>query len=207
MRSDPRATLVVGGCIVAMWAITIVAVSRAWGPSAPWLVPAAVATGLWALLEGTRPLRGVEPRARAIAVFLRYFVAWVAVAIASLVLVQEMATSAGPLSAWATGSRPVTGLIVASGLVLFGNAFPVLTPPASLDGDPAAWQRVHRFVGWTLVLTGLGIGAAWIALDPAQASQATNRLLALGFFLIGARKAASLWGSPPMSAPTIDSRP
>lgn len=53
----------------------------------------------------------------------------------------------------------MSGLVV----VFYANAIPkTLTPLAKLQ-DPARHESLQRFVGWCLVLGGLGYALAWIA--------------------------------------------
>lgn len=202
MRPDRQATLVVAGCMVAMWVVAVWAVALDGAQGRLWLVPAVVALGLWAMLEVTRGALGDHAKERIVTLFLRYFMAWVALSLTTLILVRTMTTLDGVASAWATGGPRASGLIVAVGLILFGNALPTLPAPSVGRGDAATHQRVRRFVAWTVTLTGLGVGVAWIAMDPALASQTTNRLLALCFFLICGRTLVSLLDRPAVGSPT-----
>lgn len=175
-----------------MWVSSIWALSRHGGESALWLVPVVVASALWALLEFTQRGSGDDPRSRSILVFLRYALAWVGLSIASLIVVKAMEAAGVLAFTWANYGRQVSGLMIASGFILFGNALPTLGAPRSVERRASVWQPVRRFVGWTLTLTGLAIGASWVALDPTDASRATNRLLALCFVLVVARQVMSL---------------
>lgn len=177
--------------MAAMWAVTAWAISRDWESSGPWLLPVVIASGLWAGLEVSQPAVIDRPEQRTITVFLRHFIAWVALALASLILVRTMATLDGVASAWATSGRRASGLIMASGLIVFGNALPTLPSPRCAVHEASVWQRVRRFTAWTVVLTGLGVWGSWIALDPVIASQTTNRLLAACFMLVCGRTIAS----------------
>ncbi|NNF12307.1 MAG: hypothetical protein HKN72_03750 [Gemmatimonadetes bacterium] len=200
MRPDRRGTFVVGACMVAMWATLTWSLSRDGGQAILWLIPVGVASVFWALVE-VRPGPTDHPRDRSTTLFLRYFMAWVAIAVTSLMAVKTMATIESPMGTWAGGSR-ASGLVLALGLILFGNALPTLSPPSSAQSGPATWQRVRRFVAWTTALTGLGVGASWIVLDPREASRVMNYLLAICFFLACGRSFAALLapsalGSPP----------
>lgn len=199
MRPEHRAALTVGGCVAAMWVATAWAVVRDPELNGPWLMPVAIATALWGLVEFGRRERSTPST---VTVFLRHFMAWVAIAITSLILVRSVATLDGAAAAWATGGPRVAGLIVASGLILFGNAVPTLPSSGFHEREAAVRQHVRRFVAWTVVATGLAVGASWIALDPVVASQTTNRLLALCFLLIGIQQVASLLDPSAPGSPT-----
>ncbi len=194
MPPDRRAAWVAGGAVATMTALALWAFSYAPGLDLAWLLPLAVVVLLWTVLEVARTPGDHEPRRRALRSYLRYFIAWVALAIASFVSVDALLTTESLGSGWHVGGPRMTGLTVAFGLVLFGNALPTLGTPWRDDREPFAWQRVHRFVGWTLVIVGLGVGTAWIALSPARASTVTNLLLALCFFVVFGRKIVATLG-------------
>lgn len=58
----------------------------------------------------------------------------------------------------------VTMLATAAFLVLTGNALPKMLVPADRYGDLARVEACRRVAGWTGVLTGLALAAAWAAL-------------------------------------------
>lgn len=176
--------------MAAMWLVVFWHLSRASVQALPWLLPVIVATALWALVEwGPR-----QDRHPSSTLFLRVFMAWVATALTSLIAVQAIVTIEAA-SAWASAGSRGTGLVVATGLIVFGNALPTLAPPPTAGQQSATWQHLRRFVAWTLVLMGLGVGASWIMLEPIEASRVTNRLLAVGFLLICARQATAHFAS------------
>lgn len=188
--------------MAAMWVTTGWTVARDPELSGLWMVPAVVASALWALHEVAWHGRSAHPT---IKVFLRYFLGWIAMAIASLALVQAMTAFEGAASAWATYGQRASGLIVAFGLVLFGNALPTLPSRYQTVRSAATRQRVRRFLGWVFVVTGLGVGASWIALDPEAASRVMNRLLALCFLLVCGQQIASLMDRSAVSPTHVDS--
>jgi hypothetical protein len=68
-----------------------------------------------------------------------------------------------------SGTR-ATMIIVGAYLAVTGNALPRRLPPvSSMLGNGARIQAFQRRVGWTFVLWGLGIAAAWLALPIAAA--------------------------------------
>lgn len=197
MRPDRRVDYLVWVSIAGMWVVAFWHLSRASAQALPWLLPVIVTTALWTLVEWG-PGQARHPVST---LFLRIFMAWVATALAALMSVQAMATI-DAVSAWASAGSRGTGLVLATGLIVFGNALPTLAAPETASQLPATWQHLRRFVAWTLVLMGLGVGASWIMLDPIAASRVTNRLLALGFLLICGRQVVAYFARPGSRTPT-----
>lgn len=178
MPRERRAAVVAWICTVGAWMTfgwSLLAVGgRAW----PWLLPLTVATALGFLPDASVARRTRRPEETR--VFLRYFVAWLGLSLASLMLVQTMEALGVTVLEWADLGARVPGLIAAGGLVMFGNALPRLGDP--MERDPAAGQRVRRLLGWALVVIGLSIAVGWVVHDPPVASRLMNRLLAVCFF-------------------------
>jgi uncharacterized membrane protein len=105
----------------------------------------------------------------------------------------RLAIHAGLVSqAWLPAGRRAVGLLLALGMVLFGNALPTLRSPWPYPDQPFAWQQVHRFVGWTFVIGGLVVGGCWTLLLPDDAHQATIPTLVVVMVLTLARKLTSV---------------
>jgi len=68
--------------------------------------------------------------------------------------------------------------------------------PWGLADQPFDWQRVHRFVGWTVSLGGFAVILVWLVLPLEEARAAVPIIVILALGLSFGRKLVSL-ASPP----------
>ena len=87
-----------------------------------------------------------------------------------------------------TLSRRLMGVMFGALVVYYANAAPkALTPLARLRCSPAAEQALRRFVGWTLVLGGVGFMLAYIVAPLDLADVVATSLLGAAMVLVVAR--------------------
>lgn len=175
--------------LAACWAFVV-------RPSAwpRWLLTATILPAFWAYVEAAQVRGRDESVSRAIMTVIRYSLAWGALML-SLRLVLRLAFYSGLLGpAWEPIGQRVLGLILGTGMILFGNTLPTLRSPWPYTHQPFAWQQVHRFVGWVFVLGGLAVAGAWLTLGPSAAHVSTMVMAATVVLSLG-RKFASLLSS------------
>ncbi|MDX1396454.1 MAG: hypothetical protein R3195_18880 [Gemmatimonadota bacterium] len=204
MRADRIALRLAAVAVASVGAVAL------WGfvvdpdPAFRWVLMASWLPALWAFLEAAQE-RGSDPEVgRRIMTMHRFTIAWIGLALAVQVGV-KLAVHEHMLSAeLAPLGRRIGGLMLGTGLIVFGNHLPTLRSPWSTRTQPFDWQRVHRFAGWALVLGGVGICLLWLALPVAAAARATGQLLALVMILAVGRKAVSVVArlvAPPPARP------
>ena len=104
-----------------------------------------------------------------------------------LALAASLAAKAGLLvdTEWA---RRSTMIVLGAYLALTGNALPKrLTPLATSTCDPVRAQAIQRVAGWTQVLTGLIVAAAWIVAPTDVAEFVTVVAVLTGVLVVSAR--------------------
>lgn len=192
MRPDRRAGIaaaiaVVATALVACWGVLVR--PTAWPR---WLLSATILPAMWAFAEVVQERGRDESTGRAIMTLLRWCVAWTGLMLA-LSIALRLAMQAGLLSAaWQPVGRRLFGILLGIGMLLVGNALPKLRSPWPYPRQPFAWQQVHRFVGWTFVLAGLGVLGSWLFLSTAAASRATFQIMVITMVLSFGRKLASV---------------
>lgn len=140
--------------ILAMLSVLLVAGLGGWGWSlepehaAQWVGITFFLSAFWGLIELAQ-FRGDNPVvARAIMNWHRRVIAWVDLLVAVGVSFQ-LAISADLLDAgWGPISRRIRGVILGTGMVIWGNYLPKGLSPWRVEDEPFNWQRVHQFVGW-----------------------------------------------------------
>jgi len=105
---------------------------------------------------------------------------------------------------WTQIARRLEGIILGSGLAIFGNYMPKLLSPWRLADEPFEWQRVHRFVGWVFSLAGGAVVLVWLTLPLDQAAFASTRLILTALSLGGGRKLISLATRSPRRPPRTE---
>ncbi|HSM35115.1 MAG TPA: hypothetical protein VK837_01850 [Longimicrobiales bacterium] len=192
MRPDrlPRA--------LAAVSVTLVAAIAWWGfsvdpePPRRWMFLGGFLPALWAFVERGQ-VRGKDAEVgAAIMAFHYYTFAFIGFMLASRVGVRLMVHEQLVDPVWLASGRRFGGLALGVGMILFGNYLPTLRSPWPFEAQPFAWQRVHRFVGWTSVLGGLGVLGAWIVLPQDLAGRTTVQIVAIVALLALGRKLASL---------------
>ncbi len=108
----------------------------------------------------------------------------------------QLAISTDLLGAdWAQTGQSVQGILFGAGLTIWGNLLPTVGSPWTFEEQPFAWQRVHRFVGWVAMLSGIALVCVWVVLPVEEARVATARILAACFVLALGRKLVSVVAS------------
>lgn len=109
----------------------------------------------------------------------------------------QSALQAGLLdSAGAGALARVQGILLGAGLAIWGNYLPKLSSPWSRADEPFDWQRVHQFVGWGALLSGLLTTLSWATLSVPIARSVTIIVVALFSALALGRKLVSLLAPP-----------
>lgn len=182
-------------------AVAATGLAACWGfavrPSAwpRWLLTAAMLPAAWAYVEVAQVRGRDESVGRAIMTVIRYSLAWGGLMI-SLRLALRLALYSGLLHpAWEPIGHQVLGLVLAAGMILFGNTLPTLRSPWPYPHQPFAWQQVHRFVGWVFVLGGLAIAGAWLTMPGPSAAHVSTMVMAATVALALGRKFASVLSS------------
>lgn len=85
-------------------------------------------------------------------------------------------------------AKRLTMVIVGAWFVVTGNALPkTLTPLSVMQCDGARAQALHRFLGWTWVLTGLTFAGVWLALPIDTAESVSMAVIATSIVTVLAR--------------------
>jgi hypothetical protein len=184
-----------------MSAVLLVAALSLWGW---WLVPArwplwmAVAAflpALWGYVELMQS--GTLPAEREQIMRWHRTVFAVAGLILALKLAPSLAIASGELDAvWGPLTLRIQWIAVGAAWAIWGNYLPKLLSPWPTQGEPFAWQRVHRFVGWVCSMVGVGIIVAWLTLPAERAERVGEGLILAAALLALARKLHSVATHP-----------
>jgi hypothetical protein len=180
-----------------VFAVMLVAALSLWGW---WLVPAhwprwvAVATflpALWGYVELMQS--GTLPAEREQIMRWHRTVFAVAGLILALKLAPALAIASGQLDAsWEPLTLRIRWIAAGAAWAIWGNYLPKLLSPWPTEGEPFAWQRVHRFVGWVFSMVGVGIIVAWLTLPIELADRVGEGLILAAVLLAIARKLYSV---------------
>lgn len=191
----PRSRLPVAVAAASVSATAAVAV---WGfrvdsdPPLRWFFLAGFLPALWAYAELAQ-VRGPDAEVgAAIMAFHRYVIAFAGFMLSSLVGLKLMLRTGLLDPSWSSTVERLRWVVSGGGMVVFGNLLPTLRSPWPFQHQPFAWQQVHRFVGWTLVVGGLGVIASGTFLPPGSARRFSLGIFAIAFTLALGRKLASL---------------
>jgi hypothetical protein len=124
-------------------------------------------------------------------VLLRSFFAGLALILLASVAIKVAAADLRG-AGWLAPAVRAKGVLAGVTIAAFGNFLPKLISPWPRGDEAFDWQGVHRFVGWILVLTGIAITVAWLALPIVEAARATMVLTLLACVLCLGRKIHSL---------------
>lgn len=187
LTSGALATLaVVANSAVAVWGFLLD------GDPMPWLFVGGFLPVLWAYVEVAQ-VRGEDPDVgNDLMDFHRHAIAFAGFMLAFLVGMRLSVRVRLLEPSWGTTAESIRWLLCGSGMVVFGNLLPTLRSPWSLEDQPFAWQRVHRFAGWTFVLGGLGVIASWVSLPPETAERSSILILASASIVAVGRKFVSI---------------
>jgi hypothetical protein len=191
-----------------VFALMLVAALSLWGW---WLVPArwprwvaaaALLPALWGYVELMQS--GTLPAEREQIMRWHRTVFAVTGLILALKLAPTLAIASGQLDAeWAPLARRIEWIAVGAAWTIWGNYLPKLLSPWPTEGEPFAWQRVHRFAGWVFSMVGVGIILAWLTLPSELADRVGEGLILAGVLLAIARK---LHSGATHQRPTIHER-
>jgi len=181
---------------VALVGVLAAAAVAVWGfsvePALRWGLLGGFLPALWAYVEFAQ-VRGNDAEVgAAIMAFHRYSIAFAGICLASQVGLRLMVRDGFVDPSWLSTGQRLRWLIVGGWMVVFGNLLPTLRSPWPIQQQPFAWQQVHRFVGWTFVLGGLGVIASWSFLTPSAAAKSSLGVFAIAFTLALGRKLASV---------------
>lgn len=183
---------------LATGAIGATAAVAVWGfsvdpePALRWFILGSSLPVLWAYLE-FGGVRGKDANAGAAIMALhRWTIAFVGVMLSSSVGLRLLLHEGLVDPLWLGTAQHGRWLILGGAMVVFGNLLPTLKSPWPFHRQPFAWQQVHRFVGWTFVLSGIGIIGSWSFLPADAAGRLSTRIVAVVVMLSLGRKLASL---------------
>ena len=181
------AAAVCAAAAVAIWGFRV-----AHGPPLRWFFLGGFLPALWAYAEFAQ-VRGPDAEVgTAIMTFHRYVIAFAGFMLSSLVGLKLMVRTGLVDPSWLPTVERLRWLVTGCGMVVMGNLLPTLRSPWPFRHQPFAWQQVHRFVGWTFVLGGLGVIACGAFLPPDSAKRFSLGILAIALTLALGRKFASL---------------
>jgi hypothetical protein len=180
-----------------VFAVMLVVALSLWGW---WLVPAhwprwvAVAAflpALWGYVELMQS--GTLPAERKQIMRWHRTVFAVTGLILALKLAPALAIASGQLdAAWEPLTLRIRWIAAGAAWAIWGNYLPKLLSPWPTEGEPFAWQRVHRFAGWVLSMVGVGIILAWLTLPIALADRVGEGLILAAVVLAIGRKLYSV---------------
>jgi hypothetical protein len=180
-----------------LFAVLLVAALSLW---AWWLMPAR--WPLWVAVAAFLPMLwsyaelmqgGTLPAEREQIIRWHRTVFAVAGLILALKLAPALAIASGQLdAAWGPLAQRIRWITVGAAWTIWGNYLPKLLSPWPAEGEPFAWQRVHRFVGWVSSMVGVGIIVAWLTLPIELAETVSERLILAAVLLALARKLHSV---------------
>ena len=180
-----------------MFAVLLVAALSLWGwrlmPARwpLWVALAAFLPALWGYVE--RMQSGTLPAEREQIMRWHRTVFAVAGLILALKLAPALAIASGQLdAAWGPLMQRIRWITIGAAWTIWGNYLPKLLSPWPTEGEPFAWQRVHRFVGWVSSMVGVGIIMAWLTLPVERANRVGEGLILAGAVLALARKLHSV---------------
>ncbi len=180
-----------------MFAVLLVAALSLWGwrlvPARwpLWVALGAFLPALWGYVE--RMQSGTLPAEREQIMRWHRTVFAVTGLILALKLAPALAIASGELdAAWGPLTQRILWITVGTACAIWGNYLPKLLSPWPTEGEPFAWQRVHRFAGWVSSIVGVGIIAAWLALPVERAARVGEGLILAGVLLVLARKLHSV---------------
>ena len=190
----PRSRLPAALAAVSVSATAVVAV---WGfsvdpePALRWLIFGGFLPSIWAYVEAAQ-VRGDDAEVgAAIMAVHRCIIAFAGLMLTSQVGLRLLVHEGFVDPSWLSAGQRLRWLILGGGMVTFGNLLPTLRSPWPFPQQPFAWQQVHRFVGWTLVLGGLGVIACWTFLPTVSALRYSLQICVVAFTLALGRKLAS----------------
>lgn len=179
-------------------AMASTAAVAAWGfwiaPDTPWrwLFLGGILPVVWTYVKAAQMRGDDEEVGAALMTFHRYVLAFAGFMLTARVGIR-LAVHGGFLDpSWLSTGRRLGALMMGVGMILFGNFLPTLRSPWSLAKQPFAWQQVHRFAGWTLVLGGIGVIGSWTFLPLDSADRASVQIVVIVSLLVVGRKFASL---------------
>jgi hypothetical protein len=113
--------------------------------------------------------------------------------ILALKLASALAIASGQLdAAWEPLTLRIGWIAAGAAWAIWGNYLPKLLSPWPAEGEPFAWQRVHRFAGWVFSMVGVGIVLAWLTLPIALADRVGEGLILAAVVLAIGRKLYSV---------------
>jgi hypothetical protein len=181
------AASVLATAAVAAWGFWI-APDRAYR----WFLLGGFLPALWASVEFAQ-VRGDDAEVGdAIMTFHRYTIAFAGFMLSTQIGLRLIVHAELLDPSWLSTGQRFRGLMLGAGMVVFGNFLPTLRSPWPFRQQPFAWQQVHRFVGWTFVLGGLGVVGSWAILPLDSALRSSVQICAIVFTLALGRKLASL---------------
>ena len=170
-----------------------------------WALKALVVPVLWGILE----LAHMNRRGRewvAIVNWHRLCIAWVSLMLALTIAVHLLVVTDVVDVAWAPVIRRIRGVVFGASLMIWGNYLPKLLSPWASADQPFDWQRVHRFVGWTVSIGGFAVILGWLLLPLGEARVAAQIIVILALGLALGRKLVSI-ASPPRRPTTPGADP
>ena len=183
---------------LAAVSVSASAAVAAWGlrvdpePALRWFLLGGSLPALWAYVEIAQ-VRGPDAEGgAAIMAVHRCSIAFAGFMLSSQVGLKLMVHEGLVEPSWLSTGQRLRWLVLGAWMVVFGNLLPTLRSPWPFQQQPFAWQQVHRFVGWTFVLAGLGVIASWAVLPPDSAARSSFGICAIALSLALGRKLASL---------------
>lgn len=180
-----------------LFAVLLVAALSVWGwwfvPARwpLWMATAAFLPALWGYVELMQS--GTLPAERARIMRWHRTVFAVVGLIVAMKMARAIAIASGQLDAtWAQLTLRIWWIVMGAAWTIWGNYLPKLLSPWPAEGEPFAWQRVHRFVGWVSSMVGVGIIVAWLTLPIERADRVSEGLIVVAVLLAITRKLHSL---------------
>ncbi len=156
-----------------------------------WVAVAAFLPALWGYVELMQS--GTQPAERELVMRWHRTVFAVTGLILALKLAPALAIASGQLdAAWGPLMQRIWWITIGTAWAVWGNYLPKLLSPWPTEGEPFAWQRVHRFAGWVFSMVGVGIIVAWLTLPVERAHLVGEWLILAGALLAMARKLHSV---------------
>jgi hypothetical protein len=192
MRRSSLPAALATGAICATAAVAVWGFSLDPEPALRWFILGGSLPVLWAYLECGQ-VRGKDANAGvALMALHRWTIAFLGVMLSSSIGLRLMVHEGFVDPLWLGTAQRFRWLILGGAMAVFGNLLPTLKSPWSFHRQPFSWQQVHRFVGWTLVLGGIGIIGSWSFLPADAAVRRSTQIVAVVVMLSVGRKLASL---------------